>query len=275
MTERSTGVPDRAGAEPAPAPLADPAAVRRTDALVEALAGRRVRAAALPDPALRLLGALVADVDDPTLRGVPGLRGVPAPEDPDERPPAGPEEPAGTDPARPGGAEPGPRRRGHRTIVALGVAGAVLAGTGVAAAGSGTAGAPAPPRAAEAGPRELPGPAGPSSSRARLRRVPPPDQTPPQAPAARPPVAGDERPDRAARPRPDAPVREDLEDLEGRVKDMPPGRPPARNGRSGWRPEQQVDRPQPAGQRERAEEVQRRLEEIRRRAERRLDRYRR
>ncbi|GLW65677.1 hypothetical protein Arub01_39210 [Actinomadura rubrobrunea] len=58
------------------------------------------------DPAVRLLRALVADVGD---------------QGPDRQP--GPEPP------------PGPRRRGRRTIVALGVAGAVLASGGVAAAG--------------------------------------------------------------------------------------------------------------------------------------------
>ncbi|MGK5550568.1 hypothetical protein ACSNOI_03055, partial [Actinomadura kijaniata] len=118
------------------------------------------------------------------------------------------------------------------------------------------------------------------SSRARLRGVPSPEQAQAQAPVAQPADAGGERPDRAARPRPDAQVREDLEDLEDRVEDMPPGRPPARGARPDWRPEQQVDEPRPDGLRpdgpqERAEEIQRRLEEIRRRAERRLDRYRR
>lgn len=95
----------------------DLSAVRATDALVEALATRRASAPARPaddaDPAVRLLQALIIDVDDPT-----------------------------ADPAPPAPPGPGPRRRGPRTIVALGVAGAVLASTGVAAAGGGATGHP-------------------------------------------------------------------------------------------------------------------------------------
>ncbi|TYC09504.1 hypothetical protein [Actinomadura syzygii] len=73
-----------------------------------------------PDPAVRLLRALIIDVDDQSS----------APES----------EPAPPTPSGPG---TGPRRRGPRTIVALGVAGAVLAGSGVAAAGGAAADHPA------------------------------------------------------------------------------------------------------------------------------------
>ncbi|GLZ12255.1 hypothetical protein Acsp04_24900 [Actinomadura sp. NBRC 104425] len=149
MTERRTGAPEpvepsRRGDAPASGALTgDLSAVRRTDAVFEALArhaasfapaaepaasafepgaprdesgtpgdaeaelDERLRAAgAESDPAVRLLRALVADVAEPG----PGRR-------------PGPEPPSG------------PRRRGRRTIVALGVAGAVLASGGVAAAG--------------------------------------------------------------------------------------------------------------------------------------------
>ncbi|MFD0901692.1 hypothetical protein [Actinomadura sediminis] len=137
MTERSPGAPDPA--EPArphdfpaagggPSAPADLNAVRRTDAIIDAIAARRVAGsadrAAPPDdadPAVRLLSALVSDVDDPA-----------------------PPVPAG----------PGPRRRGPRTIVALADAGAVLASTGVAAAGSGVT-----DRSSAAAPT-TPGPAG-------------------------------------------------------------------------------------------------------------------
>ncbi|MEV5825600.1 hypothetical protein AB0L25_08485 [Spirillospora sp. NPDC052242] len=120
MTERSPGAPNPAepsrphdvpaawGGSSAPADLS---AVRRTDAIIDAMAARRAAGsadrAAPPDeadPAVRLLTALISDVEEPA-----------------------PPVPTG----------PGPRRRGPRTIVALGVAGAVLASTGVAAAGSG------------------------------------------------------------------------------------------------------------------------------------------
>lgn len=143
MTERGplTGVqggpnpaePSHSGDSPSPAAglPEDLGAVRRTDALIEALAARRriggpaARPGATPedslgggrqadasDPAVRLLHALISDVED---QG----------SDPDTAPPAPP--------------GPGPRRRGPRTIVALGVAGAVLASSGVAAAGGGVA----------------------------------------------------------------------------------------------------------------------------------------
>src|SRR5690606_38097655 len=120
-------------------PPVDLAAVRRTDAIIESLAARggagsagrslsgaetgRPLQAEDADPAVRLLCALIDDVDDPGT--------------------------GATGPAPPSGPGPGPRRRGPRTIVALGVAGAVLASGGVAAAGgdadrSSRAAAPAP-----------------------------------------------------------------------------------------------------------------------------------
>ncbi|XRQ05996.1 hypothetical protein ACN3XK_57145 [Actinomadura welshii] len=121
---------------PAAASPADLGEVRRTDAIFESLAARRgphagsasrshaaadigrPRPAEDADPAVRLLHALITDVDDP-----------------------GPERGATPEPASPPPPGPGsgPRRRGPRTIVALGVAGAVLASTGVAAAGGGAA----------------------------------------------------------------------------------------------------------------------------------------
>lgn len=77
--------------------------------------GRTARQADEPDPAVRLLHALIVDVDDQGSGR-------------DSGPEPGPSGPSG-----PGTA---PRRRGPRTIVALGVAGAVLAGSGVAAGGA-------------------------------------------------------------------------------------------------------------------------------------------
>ncbi|TYB48506.1 hypothetical protein [Actinomadura chibensis] len=160
MTERGP----RTGSRGAPIlPTADLGAVRRSDAIIESLAARRIavpsaavpeaaapaeasgpatpcgsapapaggaaersggecgrgrQQADEPDPAVRLLRALIIDVDD---QGA-GCESGPEPAPP---PPSGP--------------GPGPRRRGPRTIVALGVAGAVLAGSGVAAAGGAAA----------------------------------------------------------------------------------------------------------------------------------------
>ncbi|MFI0357803.1 hypothetical protein [Actinomadura sp. 9N407] len=114
-----------------PALAADLGAARRTDALIDALAARR--AAGSDDPAVRMLRALIRDVDEL----VPVRHGPAAGQD------AVPDDPVEDDrPLSP----VGPRRRGPRTIVALGVAGAVLAGTGVAAAG-GMTGQPAPSQA--------------------------------------------------------------------------------------------------------------------------------
>lgn len=122
MTERSHGAPDPidpsiTGGAPV---FPDLGAVRRSDAVVEALGARRaVRTAADDgDPAVRLLRALIADIDAggalPRADRRWGLAAAP-----EAQPPRG------------------PRRRGPRTIVALSVAGAVLTSTGVAAAGGG------------------------------------------------------------------------------------------------------------------------------------------
>ncbi|GAA4236816.1 hypothetical protein GCM10022254_47330 [Actinomadura meridiana] len=146
----STGDPPATATGPQQIPglPADLGAVRRTDAIIDSLSARRAagtaarsttgaetgaegcaegcrpRQADEPDPAVRLLRALITDVDE-------------APEAGADTTPAPPSPPA------PGS---GPRRRGPRTIVALGVAGAVLASTGVAAAGDGVSerGAAAP-----------------------------------------------------------------------------------------------------------------------------------
>ncbi|MGP4024736.1 hypothetical protein [Actinomadura sp. 3N407] len=160
-------------APPAELP-ADLGAVRRTDAVIESLAAWRAAGSATrsapgpipgsipgpasgaadrpeagrprqaddpdPDPAVRLLRALITDVDDPGPDC--GAGSEPAPPCP-PRPPA------------PSGPGTGPRRRGPRTIVALGVAGAVLASTGVAAAGGGatdhSSAAPAAPSTTTSG----------------------------------------------------------------------------------------------------------------------------
>ncbi|WP_395109448.1 hypothetical protein [Actinomadura sp. SCN-SB] len=159
MTERSQGAPDpdksvierplpsgsgavipitgRAAPEPPPEPVpltGDTYAVRRTDALIDALGGRRPAGddpglGLAHDPAVNLLKALLKDVSEPSVAASPD-QGADGPDR------AGPPR--------------GPRRRGSRTIVALGVAGAVLATTGVAAAGPGEA----PPQQDAAGPVE-------------------------------------------------------------------------------------------------------------------------
>ncbi|WP_262401612.1 hypothetical protein, partial [Actinomadura sp. CNU-125] len=102
MTERSPGAPNPAEPArphdvPGPSAFADLNAVRRTDAIIDAMAARRAAGTAdravdrgAPsaddaDPAVRLLSALIEHVEEPA-----------------------PPVPAG----------PGPRRRGPRTIVA-------------------------------------------------------------------------------------------------------------------------------------------------------------
>ncbi|RSN71559.1 hypothetical protein DMH08_02030 [Actinomadura sp. WAC 06369] len=124
--------------------------MRRTDAIIDAMAARRAAGsadrAAPPDetdPAVRLLTALISDVEEPA-----------------------PPVPAG----------PGPRRRGPRTIVALGVAGAVLASTGVAAAGGGVSdrsSAVAPPVPGAAGPADPPRDADDAVAATHARPAPP------------------------------------------------------------------------------------------------------
>ncbi|MFB4305772.1 hypothetical protein [Actinomadura sp. GTD37] len=227
MTERGplTGVggapnpaePSHSGDATAPAarppsalPAADLAAVRATDALVESLAARRVpgagaRPADDADPAARLLRALITDVDDQA---------------------------AGPAPPGPG---PGPRRRGPRTIVALGVAGAVLASTGVAAAGGGavdrTSAARAPSSSGTSGP---PGGRVPADVDAGTHDRPGSSVRPAQEPAARRPSRDLERedigrlkrrlahllPPRDRRDRPDVPT--------GITRKTPSARPDAR-----------------------------------------------
>jgi hypothetical protein len=146
---------------------AELSAVRGTDALVDALAARR--AAGSGDPAVRMLWALIKDVDEL----------VPARQGPAEHVAA---EEIQADEDRP--APPsGPRRRGPRTIVALGVAGAVLAGTGVAAAGGGMPGRSAPQAT---GPAEEARHTGPEASEAG-KAAAPRAQAPVRAePSARP-----------------------------------------------------------------------------------------
>ncbi|QKG24904.1 hypothetical protein [Actinomadura verrucosospora] len=247
MTERSPGAPDPVGPSnsggtreqgsrpPAPAVtlLADLGAVRRTDAIIDALAARRaVASTARPatdrpaadrpvaerpaadrgageraraaddgdevaaDPAVRLLRALIADVDDQ-----------------DAGRAAGPADPGpGTPPTAPG---PGPRRRGPRTIVALGVAGAVLASTGVAAAGSGIT------ERAAASPPAGTGVSGPVEPHAKdtapgTRSVP---RTAPPAQASPPSVPGPERP-AAKAPAAEDPGRQDYDRMKRRLEHL-------------------------------------------------------
>ena len=175
-------------------PPVDLAAVRRTDAIIESLAARGGAGSAgrsLPgaetgrplqaedaDPAVRLLCALIDDVDDPGT--------------------------GDTGPAPPSGPGPGPRRRGPRTIVALGVAGAVLASGGVAAAGgdadrSSRAAAPAP-RSTAGGAEEAAkaaradtdaGTYVPPRARGGARRAPEPGRSAPKPQPPRPEKAKD------------------------------------------------------------------------------------
>ncbi|QKW39229.1 hypothetical protein HUT06_38680 [Actinomadura sp. NAK00032] len=236
-------------------PAADLAAVRRTDALIESLAARRPAGPAPaaapaspappacagddPDPAVRLLNALIIDVDDQTA---------------DPAPPAPP-------------APSGPRRRGPRTIVALGVVGAVLASTGVAAAGGGaadrsTAAAPAPRASEQAVPAAAPA-AGDADAATRAR-----PQEPSAAPAPAPEPTRTGRPSRGQE-------REDIARLKRRLDDL---FPPRRHHR---RPEGPVritrsapsDRPEAAPGDDPVLDLDD-LAALRREAERRNDRYR-
>ncbi|QXJ23743.1 hypothetical protein AGRA3207_004940 [Actinomadura graeca] len=249
MTERSPGAPDPAepshsgdvpapGARPSAAPPADLGAVRRTDAIIEALAERRAAGSEGGDTIVRLLRALVTDVDEPA-------------RDPRDSP----------EPAPPTGPGSGPRRRGPRTIVALGVAGAMLASTGVAAAGdragehTSAASVPATEAAGEAGgPRTEPN----DTEVASFERPAP-------APVSRPaPEPG--RPGRA-----DDNGRADYERFRNRLERLlaqPPRyrRPgyPTYGGRPG---------DQGAKSGEPSDDARRRLDDIRRRTQKRLDRY--
>ncbi|MBO2452217.1 hypothetical protein J4573_34365 [Actinomadura barringtoniae] len=279
---------------------ADLSAVRRTDAIFDALAARRVAASepsgstdpigstdpdhVLPlvpapepktgalgapesasgDPAVRLLRALIADVDE-----TPATTAVTAPEtsaapavaiaqaasaarrgdgdaDADGDAPAE----AGATPSTAGGG----RRRGSRTIVALGVAGAVLASTGVAAAGGGIAehrSAPAP---------DKPGLSEDARSTAPAEPKKQPDPAP--APVARP--GGHERTD--GKGTKDDQVRKQIEDLKQRLEDLLKPRPTPR-GTHGtpWQfPPPRHD----------SDDTRKKLEDIRRQAQKRIDKYR-
>ncbi|WP_067486748.1 hypothetical protein [Actinomadura hibisca] len=267
MTERSPGAPDPAepshsGGRPVRSPAgrtnvsrADPAGIGRTDAIIEALADRRA-AAFEPDPAVRLLRALIADVDEPVLRRVPtGEAAEPAPET------SGAAQPAGTE-------APAPRRRGPRTIVALGVAGVVLASTGVAAAGSGVTEPAAPaPQAAEAGRGEAADRArAERASRARTRSNPEVQPSGgPAAPAQRPA----ERRAVESKPasEPDRP-QDQLDELRDELERLLAPRPRARQ------PKLPTTWPGRRGDRDAGEETRRQLDDIRRRAEKRIDRHR-
>lgn len=158
MTERSedasvpTGAAGAAAAGPGRPTAAcwDLAAVRRSDAIVEALAARDALpdsgAADPADPAVALLRALIADVDagafDPSLPRRPAPPAQQSTRPGKRRPGSGgrmrpvPAEGDGT------AAEPGPRR-GPRKVVLLGVVGPLLTGvlatTGVAVAQDGPA----------------------------------------------------------------------------------------------------------------------------------------
>ncbi|MEW2355157.1 anti-sigma-D factor RsdA [Spirillospora sp. NPDC029432] len=215
MTERSQGAPDPAelstpgpptpGTVVAfPAMAGDLGGVRRTDALIDALAARR--AVGSDDPAARMLRALIRDVDElAPARHAPAPGPAQAPEDAPEPAPADPGD--GDRSPVPPAPPAGPRRRGSRTIVALGVAGAVLASGGVAAAGGGESGPPAPQRAM--GPAEEKIPNAPEPVEAAttllpraaspLRTVPAADPVPAR-PRAR---AEDDGPDREARRTPE------------------------------------------------------------------------
>ncbi|MFC5180356.1 hypothetical protein [Actinomadura harenae] len=151
----------------------------------------------------------------------------------------------------------GPSRRGPRTIVALGVVGAVLATTGVAAAGGGLAGSPTASSAARIAGRPAPsgqvkaGGDGTSSAK-------------PQPPAGRRAPRAHEEKHRAGRsgasdkgtakkrgPSDEERLRNRLDEL---LKDRPPRHPPTRS--------------------DAADRLRRRLEEIRRRVEQRIGRSR-
>ncbi|QFG23966.1 hypothetical protein [Actinomadura sp. WMMB 499] len=220
MTERSPGAPNPA--EPArphdvpaaghgPSAPTDLSAVRRTDAIIDAMAARRAAGSAEPgdpDPAVRLLNALISDIEEPA-----------------------PPVPAG----------PGPRRRGPRTIVALGVAGAVLASTGVAAAGSGVtdrSSAVAPTTPGPSGPSGPPADADDSVAATHAKPAPPaPRRSEPARPSAPVPAAspapGREREapehiERAFRERLERLLAEAREDgrLDGRPDGPPDGPTP-------------------------------------------------
>ncbi|MFG2002651.1 hypothetical protein ACGFNU_26180 [Spirillospora sp. NPDC048911] len=275
MTERSHGAPDPAepstsGAAPvpgSPAPGADLGAVRRTDALFDELAARRIAAfeavspssapgdRASGDPAVRLLHALVADVDAGLgigpATGPDALPGKAADQATDEEAEAQAQ-------AQADQAAAGTRRRGSRTFVALGVVGVVLAGTGVAAAGGESAGhaAPAPktPKVSEE----------PHADRLTPKsRQTAPDGPPATTPGTRPGVPVQVRP-AGKGPDPD-PVRKQIEDIKGKLEDLLPPRPRRQNPGDWPFREPKADD---------GDDTRRKLDDIRRQAQKRLDRYR-
>ncbi|MCP9953077.1 hypothetical protein LUX33_34680 [Actinomadura madurae] len=275
MTERGplTGVrggpnpaePSHSGDAPSPpgGPPEDLGAVRRTDALIESLAARRragdraarpgpapegspsrppgERAADDPDPAVRLLHALITDVDDPDSGSGPG-----------------------TAPPAPQG--PGPRRRGPRTIVALGVAGAVLASSGVAAAGGVADQTTASPAPSTAGAPDVPR-AGTDTGAATRERPRPPARSSPEpggvtAPGGRERKRIDrfkrrldpvlrrrpEPPERPGGARPDGELRPvHPAGRPGRGRPAPPHRGPAQGGREARPPAPAPRGPSPRG----------------------------
>lgn len=217
--------------------LSDLGEVRRTDAVIEALAARRPPGPGEPDLAVGLLRALVEDVDDPPSADRDG-------------------EPGG-DPSG-----PGPRRRhGPRTIVTLGVSGLVLASTGVAAAGGGFVEErpAAPPVSAPALAGDTDREAGDTAVGTHERPAPPRGAAPSRPSDGR---------GRAVAKQPDNPGRAELERLRRHLERLLAGRPdrrdPGRYGPSG----RTIRRDTP-------DDLRRlRLEDLRKRTEQHLNRYR-
>ncbi|KAB2351767.1 hypothetical protein [Actinomadura rudentiformis] len=251
MTERSHGAPDpvepsMSGAPPTPgsptpappSPEADLSAVRRTDALFDDLAARRTASC---EPAVRLLHALVADVDA-------GLD-IGDATGPDSVPDQAAREAGGNDPATPGG-----RRRGSRTFVALGVVGVVLTSTGVAAAGGrlthDAAPAPQTPQVSDE----------PLVVRLETKRRPP---SPGRAPVTGPVAPAQGRPG-VKGPEPD-PVRRRVEDLKRKLEDLLPPKH-RRQGHDDW--------PFQTPKAKDEDDTRKKLDDIRRQAQKRLDRHR-
>ncbi|MEV5569362.1 hypothetical protein AB0L06_04875 [Spirillospora sp. NPDC052269] len=272
MTERSRGAPDPA--EPpcrddAPTGSADLSALYGTDALIDALAARAPlspvsdrRFPSGPDPVLGLLGALIAEVDE-GLPSTPGVRptvetrhGADALSGESGR--SGADGVSGRDgdgdvPDQQGS---GASRRAPRTIVALGVVGAVLATTGVAAAGGGLTGSPTATSAARIAGE-------PGASRQMKSDEHGVSSAKPKAPAGRGPgrtprKRAHEEKLRAGRSGTEASGKRgpsDEERLRKRLDELLHAHPPQR----------------PQAHPDPAEQLRRRLEELRRRVERGID----
>ncbi|MDL4776218.1 hypothetical protein [Actinomadura xylanilytica] len=274
--------------------------MRRTDAIIEALAGRRdagsaSRSSTVPepgavppgasgvsgvseigrlkagdaeaasqegeeaDPAVRLLRALVADVDEQASERAAD--------------PSGDALPGTLSPGPGPGPGSGSRRRGPRTIVALGVVGAVLASTGVAAAGGGLIhGSASPPSAAGAGKAQKTAPEGEATAAAVRERLP--EQS--SAPSAQSAPSGPAGPSTPVRRRAEPakepgtrPGHEEIERLKRRLeRRLPPeSRPRVPGGQS-----RHGVSPKSAGPGD--DDVRRRLEELRKRAQNRPGKYR-